>query len=256
MTERDQWAWRYFHLGWQPLVLCDPRHEHAPPWHACQSPGKSPIGRWKELQSRKRDVIELRRELLAYPHGNLGLVLGPVSGLAAVDVDSPEGCEWLETALGEVPDAPRYSTGRGLRLLFRDSGARYQNPATGVEVLGEGRVAVAPPSVHESGYVYTWLGSRDLQPLPKLPDLTAEPSPPGEMLGEGPVTQNRNSRLFRLACALRRHGACMEEVSLCLEIFNRRCSPPLKPRELGHIARSACRYSPAPLPGGTASPDT
>jgi hypothetical protein len=255
MSPRDEFAWRYFHLGWNPVVLCDPRHAHVTPAHLgyCGSPGKVPVGRWKELQSSRRPGPDLLAELLTHPAGNLGLVLGASTGLAAIDVDSPEGMEWAESALAEPGSPPRFTTGRGLRLLYRapqgEVPSRVLRP--GVELLSRGRCTVAPPSVHPGGHAYAWcreydFASLELPPLPAGLEQPAEAAPtqaPRPLAeGEG-AGEMRNETLFRLACALRRHGAGVREMLECLQVFNRRCRPPLADQDLTTIARSAGRYS-------------
>jgi hypothetical protein len=55
----------------------------------------------------------------------------------------------------------------------------------------------------------------------------------------------RNSRLFRIACALRRHGCTPQEILTAVRCVNRRCVPPLDDGELREIVASAARYPPA-----------
>jgi hypothetical protein len=52
----------------------------------------------------------------------------------------------------------------------------------------------------------------------------------------------RNDSLFRRACGLRRKDFSQEQIEHALHTLNRRCDPPLEPKELQKIAASAMRY--------------
>jgi hypothetical protein len=55
----------------------------------------------------------------------------------------------------------------------------------------------------------------------------------------------RNARLFRLACALRRYALGERALRGALEAINQaHCVPPLEPGEVARIAASATRYAP------------
>ena len=53
----------------------------------------------------------------------------------------------------------------------------------------------------------------------------------------------RNTALFKMACALRRGGAGVEVIHGCLEVLNRMCLMPLDELELEAIAKSAAKYA-------------
>ncbi|MER3426320.1 MAG: hypothetical protein C4299_04065, partial [Thermoleophilia bacterium] len=54
----------------------------------------------------------------------------------------------------------------------------------------------------------------------------------------------RNTTLFRLACALRAQGCGKAEILAAITALNTRCEEPLPPEELEKVADSACRYPP------------
>src|SRR5262249_48062247 len=87
---------------------------------------------------------------------------------------------------------------------------------------------------------------------PKESDRSPAPVPIGESIHEGV----RNERLFKIACAMRRHGCTFEEMLHALTFINKqRCLPPLSGVELQGIARSAHGYRPSPrTPVPTGSP--
>jgi hypothetical protein len=93
---------------------------------------------------------------------NVGVALGPASGIVAVDVDPRSGGDRtlaaLERRLGPLPETLRVETGRGdggYHLYFRDPGVVVRGGVgAGVEVKGRGSYVVGPGSTHISGGKY------------------------------------------------------------------------------------------------------
>jgi hypothetical protein len=84
-------AFDYQQRGWSVVAFCPPDHAGVGDRHAerCDSPGKAPWGPWKEFQERRATGPELRRKWADNPGLNVGVALGPVSGLIGADVDGP-----------------------------------------------------------------------------------------------------------------------------------------------------------------------
>jgi hypothetical protein len=253
-------ALSYLGRGWAALALCPPHHRGVPEYHrrTCGSSGKRPLGRWKAWQYRLPTVEEVGAQWELVPCANVGMVLGPVSGLVGIDVDGRDGEELLrEISRGDLPTTLSFTTGRGLRLLYalpagvKVASHSYRHGGGEVKVLAEGTVTVAPPSRHPSGKKYCWLPRRGPGHVgPALvPDWVIQPPRArarvvpvsvGEPIREG----ERNTRLFRIACALRRHGCTPEEILCAVCCVNERCEPPLADEELRSLAWSASRYPP------------
>ena len=112
-------------FGWSALAVCPPDHVGVGKTHGahCESPGKAPWGAWKEFQERRPTVDELQRKWRDNLTLNVGLALGPVSGLIRVDVDGPAGEERLrQLSGGIVPRTPEFTSGRkngGRGLLYQ-----------------------------------------------------------------------------------------------------------------------------------------
>jgi hypothetical protein len=269
-------ALRYADLGWSVLPLCPPNHLGVGRVHAktCSHPGKRPHlpdrdeparDTWKEFQARRATAAEIRRWWDVHPHLNVGLALGPVSALVAIDIDTDDGEKLLaELSGGDLPPTLEYRTGRGKRPLYRlPPGAAiattaFTRPGTRVETLrlmSTGSQVVLPPSIHPNGSVYTWTEGRgpgeiepadvpgwwlSLKPGRGGANGPADPAD-GEIVGEG----GRNAYLCRLAGAIRRVGGDHETILAALASFNeRRCDPPLTEREVQAIARSVASYPP------------
>jgi len=112
---------------------------------------------------------------------NVGLVLGPASGIIGIDVDGKAAEEkFLEMAQGNEPATWAFTTpGGGKRYLFnlpKDVLAKKWTLALEGEhcelaFLGEGSQTIMPPSVHPNSGIYEWLeghgpGEIELAPAP------------------------------------------------------------------------------------------
>jgi hypothetical protein len=159
-------ALRYLSWGWSVLPLCPPDHAGVRSKHAreCKSPGKAPLVYWTEYQSRLPTPAEVRAWWVTWPTANVGVALGPVSGLIAVDIDSPVGeVELTRLAGGVLPPALAFRTGKGRRLLYTiPAGSQLrtthheEGDARPLSFLAKGSQTVMPPSRHPAGISYVW----------------------------------------------------------------------------------------------------
>lgn len=262
-------ALEYEALGWSVLPLCPPNHVGVGKGHrGCCSPGKRPFfpdresnsGEWKEFQKRRATSDEIQRWFKANKLINIGVALGPVSGMVGIDVDDEDGEDLLRQLSGDdLPRTWEYTTGKGRRLLYGlSNGATvanhaYRRPGTEIEILrlmSAGGQVVLPPSVHPNGSVYRWTNSPDDIPIAPAPQWLLTPIqgpartlPPtdGELITEG----GRNNYLTSVAGAMRKRGVDEAPILAALKAINEtRCDPPLAEMEIESIARSICRYAP------------
>ncbi len=205
-----------------------PVHPLYGPERRVPHPGKQPVlTRWQDQAATDPDVIRGWWE--RWPDSNVGLVTGPRSGLAVLDVDPRSGgtdsLAELEERAGVLPGTVQSVTGGGgVHLLYRHPGAPIKSRAhslgRGLNVKADGGQVVAPPSLHPSGRRYAWLGDVWQEPLSLWPAAltaaepvsppfrsSAQPSaPPGQRLTGlvqtvmDAVPGERNSRLFWAAC--------------------------------------------------------
>jgi hypothetical protein len=109
----------YLRRGWSPLCLCPPDHLGVGKAHRCTSPGKRPLTDWKAYQDRPPTEQEVRVWWRRHPNANVGLALGPVSGMIGIGVDGEEGETVLaELSAGELPLTWEFRTGQGRRLFY------------------------------------------------------------------------------------------------------------------------------------------
>lgn len=148
-------ALQYARRGWSVIPLLPHEKKPAIPWEAYQ----------RERASEEQ-IHHWWQENPAY---NVGIVLGAVSCLVAVDVDLRTGgrsVRGLDHGL-----TPVVMTKRGFHWYYRHPGGKVSRTRLlpGMTLLGDGQYVVAPPSVHPSGEPYRWpdfLSPEDVEPAP------------------------------------------------------------------------------------------
>jgi putative DNA primase/helicase len=237
------------------------------------------IGKHPRTPNGHRDATTDERQVRAWwrkwPLANVGLAMGKISGLVAIDVDPRSGGNESLAALfaehGIFPETLEAATGGGgFHFLFRHPGVAFKNSASeigkGLDVKTDGGYIVAAPSLHASGQRYAWRGEAEPVPMPEwllalVLNQSAKPSGKAAAAGATPPRAaqassmngvlipngERNERLFRIACAHRGNGASREEIEAAVaEAYETRCEkqPPMRPDEFRKIATSAARYTP------------
>jgi hypothetical protein len=246
--------------------FCDPALSYAARgWHVLRvSPrGKNPVdGSWQTIATIDPATIE--RWFARGARWNLGVQLGPRSGIFDVECDTPEAERELGALLADdAPVVPTFQGKRGKHRLFLHT-PNLPRPGKavfkyrGIEFRtgngGKGAQSLFPPSLHPDGPVYTWLvHPDDADPVP-FPARALEivsralgaDAPEGAPDPDEPIRQNgRNTRLTSMAGSMRRAGFNRAEIEAALLAVNlRRCKPPLGEAEVKGIARKISRYAP------------
>lgn len=156
-------------------------------WLIVPAKGKNPgayLGdAWQDQATCDVDVVDAWWD--RWPTANIGLLLGPASGVIDVEFDDARGAAKIADVLSRCsPEScytPTYTSSRSEHRLFRfDSRLPEVNKKTidGVEFRigfggGEQQAlqSIVPPSVHPDGPLYQWRPGLspddvDLQPLP------------------------------------------------------------------------------------------
>ncbi len=152
-------ALAYAAHGWPVVPLHGPERP-------VEHPGKRPwLPDWTNTATT--DYPTIRRWWAERPDSNVGIVTGPRSGLAVLDIDPRSGgtdsLAALEGRVGVLPGTVQNLTGGGLHLLYAHPGCKVTSRAhslgRGLDVKADGGQIVAPPSIHpETGRTYAWLG--------------------------------------------------------------------------------------------------
>lgn len=227
----------------------------------CSSPGKHPKtpNGVKDATSERARIDEWFSggEESVHLRANLGIATGRESSLVVLDVDTRHGggdsLRVLEYLSGETLSGTRtVQTGSGgWHYYYRHPGHGVPNSAgalgSGLDVRGDGGYVVAPPSLHASGSLYSWVDrSVEISPLPVSLGSQVKPSkkarPPeawGNLLN-GPIGDGkRNVTLAQIAGKLHRTG--LEEpvvLALLHAVNDARCSPPLDEYEVEAVVAS------------------
>ena len=254
---------RYVDLGFVVHPLC-------PPTHYCQSPGKIPFdpvaGRhMSKWQHHEQFSLQQWQEWLDYDSEiNVGFLTGSPSGLVCLDIDDDEGMALIEELEIRCEDTWQYNTGRGLRVLFESPGhapsGLISRGSASIEVLGDGRQSVLPPSVHPNGKQYHWVMGRSPKDGPcsgdvgwlrflgssggdGLDGLNSDETDWASILGSAPQRGERNVKFTSIAGHLMSPGGGMSEgeAAFWLSLYNRTLPEPMAESELTSIVRSIRR---------------
>jgi len=260
-TEYLAYARRYIELGFAIHPCC-------PVDHHCNSPGKVPYDPYEQVhksewQTHTIPTIEEVQGWLDQDSSiNLGFLCGGPSRVICIDIDSKEGGDLFMEYAGDNSKTWKYKTGNGLRVLYAmppdmesfsslnvddGDGAR-------LEILGNGKQTVAPPSEHPNGKCYEWITTQSPQAidLALAPEwlLSLRPTTGvddevdwAEDVAEGILKGERNIGVARLAGhLLAPQPLPPKEVLFWLRIYNKtHVKPPLSDRELIGIVKSIAK---------------
>ncbi len=133
------------------------------------------------------------------PLSNIGGILGEVSGLVRIDVDSEGGeAQLAEFSGGDLPATWEFSSGKGRGLLYRiPPGVKVKTTPykdsekkETVRFQGEGAQTVLPPSRHPSGRRYAWKAGHSPA------DIDAAMMPPW-LIDRLKIPEHKNGGTFR-----------------------------------------------------------
>ena len=140
----------------------------------CTSADKTNGRRW----GATRDPAEIRRYFKIHRRANVGIVTGPDSGIFVVEADTLAGghandgiasLHALEHQHGKLPDTLMAMSPSGSpHRYFKWPGVFIGNSeiAPGVDVLGEGGMVLAPPSLRPGKGRYRWLNDLPIAEAP------------------------------------------------------------------------------------------
>ena len=136
------------------------------------------INGWQLFGSQLVDQETFSGWLKSYPHYNMGLVMGPQSGLVAVDIDTTDETI-INSITSALPESDWVRIGqKGMVLLYKHSKTirskriKDEHGNTIVEVLSTGTQIVLPPSIHPKTKK-PYVANKDI--LDALPNLKPMP---------------------------------------------------------------------------------
>jgi hypothetical protein len=266
----DEFGWTIVRLwGVEQAGVC-----RCPRGAACPSPGKHPVERdWGNAATSDSEQIAVAFT----DRDNIGVVVGPKSGVIDVEYDTPEGRAAVEDALKNVEFVtPTYRSGRSVHRLFKWSdefprAAKLDISGIEFRLGADGRAAqsVLPPSTHHTGVQYQWVEGMSpwdcaVAPLPDRlaamlvnfaagggAGMAGRPGGEAKINWRKKVTSiikqtGRNNTLFSTACGLFRGSFnCESEedvdtvIRLLRSVNTTQCQPPIEDGEVLDIVRNA-----------------
>ena len=243
-SEMKEWALRYAEAGFSVIPV---NHD------------KKPIIKWEPYQKRKATKEEIEKWWTITPTANIGIVTGSISGVAVVDIDTPDLKNEMLDNIETLAAPPISLTPRGGRHQWYAYPHEEVRNTTGmfpnVDFRGEGGYVLVPPSTNGNGKPYSWKNSildNDLPILPKdiiyiikgqkpknaekedeLLDfagnsacqhrvsMLTKADKCSQMLTEG----RRDDDLFHIANCLVKGGAKYAEIMKVIEILAKSCTP-------------------------------
>lgn len=167
-TTQIRWAIAYARRGWSVIPLHTPEGDGCSCGRRdCPAPGKHPRARWEAAMRERASEAQVIAWWHRWPDANIGVVTGPVSGLAVLDIDPRHDgratVDALERAHGRLPETLEVATGGGgshLWFATGDAPIGSRVLGSGLELKAEGGLVVVPPSRHRSGSRYAWVEGR------------------------------------------------------------------------------------------------
>ncbi len=220
-----------------------------------ETKSKKPLIKWEEFQKRRPTSDEVKGWWTKWPNAMIGIPCGQISGFFALDADSEEAKEKLDSELPDNFLCPIVRTPRpGYHYWMQyQPGIRNSNNGL-IHVRGEGGYVVAPPSRKEDGKEYDWIVPISLSLPPPAPPLSltlllndikelqiekkplAKRNETSQSVTSVTISFNKGSRdesLFHLANQLIKSGEREENVRYLLEnIAEKICVPPFPLKEI------------------------
>lgn len=224
----------------KPGALCDCNDAE------CSQPAKHP----RTMHGSKDaslDPFKVADWWDTWPHANIGIATGEISGIVVLDVDPKNGgsdtLAAIEREFGSLPESACVITGSGGRhYYFKHPGEPIKNTQSskdrpsylgaGLDLRGDGGYVVAPPSIHYTGAAYAWLNDMPSD-FPSMPEWLLnkirkhrdkfKTETNGHHGGGDPLIPagSRHPQMLTWAAAMRRVGLSESAINAALQLENK-----------------------------------
>jgi P4 family phage/plasmid primase-like protien len=216
--------------------------------------GKKPkMKEWQTSGSNKITAVEKWEK--QFPGCNWGMICGQPSKVLVIDIDTKHDgvANWKKFSRGKsLPDTTEVFTGSGgthLYFQYPDFEVHKARLLPGVDIRGDGKQVVIPPSIHVSGNAYRWVHPPWVIPPAEMPDwlLAAitkdgdgdEYSPPGADVPEG----KRNDSIYHTAKVMAEAGSSHNFILDYMMFWRDKNMPGFPDEEVVSAVASACKLA-------------
>jgi hypothetical protein len=131
---------------------------------------KKPYTNWKAYQRTLPTVEEITSWWTKWPDAMIGIVTGDVSNVFAIDCDTEESYQKIQSMIPDSFLTPTVSTPRGGKHLWVKCSNGNQLTTVSavmpdVDTRGNGGYVIAPPSKNEKGGKYEWLAGLSFEEI-------------------------------------------------------------------------------------------
>jgi hypothetical protein len=129
---------------------------------------KKPTSKWKEFQHKKLSQTEFEHAFGISKPVNIGVVCGEISGnLVSLDFDDLPNFHRFFPNKDLQRETAVVQSSRGCHVWIRTTEPvkSFAVPELKMDVLGEGKLAIAPPSLHPTGAIYSFLNPDLIEPM-------------------------------------------------------------------------------------------
>lgn len=219
-------------------------------WNVIPFRGKQPavksVNAWLDKHQTTYQVIDY-----FYTHTEMNVGMR-VQGLTIIDLDSQAMPDYFFRA-GTFTNTLTAKTGNGYHFYFRHDPVVRTSAKTldqYTDTRCDGSFIVLPPSVHESGSVYSWHNVEQIRALPiEIRRLWRENDFQDEQSGTKFVMPSeipygtRNDTLFKHGRSLRKRGMSKAQLGLELHRVNdSRCNPTMSFSEMDRLIEHIWTY--------------
>ena len=131
---------------------------------------------WGKYQTEHADDTQIKKWWKKYPHANIAIVCGDISGVDVIDCDTEEAFQnFNENFLSDSSIIPTVKTPKGYHFYFKHRpGLKNSTKAiAGTDLKTKGGYVLAPPSIGINGNRYFWFSGLELKktPLTEMPEF-------------------------------------------------------------------------------------
>lgn len=193
---------------------------------------------WVETSYRDLKVVhDDFGRILPLSMRNIGLKTGKKSGVIVVDIDLTDKDlqQKVYDKLGECICGKKGNRNKGINYFFKYNGEESR-AFEGIDILSDGKQTVLPPSDHDSGCEYEWVGTELLNDpdLPNLPPDTikwleenfAKSETSVELVrGEGRCSHGSHNKISQILMAMIHDGCDVDEIAVRLLEYDEEINP-------------------------------